>query len=248
MKKINFVSGYEKKKSSGEKKFFYTVLVLCIIAVAVTGYITLSDNDISDTKPINTKEVLKSSEEKTPSNEIIEEVPSYDVIIPDEDKEKDNEIVITPEVEVNRTNETKIEEFDKIDNISMPVDKSDILKAHSNNVPVFSTTMNDWRIHNGIDISCSIGDNVYACASGTIDDVYIDNKLGATIVIKHDGFMTKYSNLSSVEGAAVGGTVKKGDVIGVVGDTAGYEIADEPHLHFEIIKDGESVDPMKYIK
>ena len=42
--------------------------------------------------------------------------------------------------------------------------------------------------------------------------------------------------------------IKQGQTIGTVGNTATFEIADDPHLHFEILKDGEYVDPNLYIK
>ena len=39
-----------------------------------------------------------------------------------------------------------------------------------------------------------------------------------------------------------------GETIGTVGNEASFEILDEPHLHFEILKDGEQVDPNMYLK
>ena len=246
MKKINFVSKYEKKKMPGEKKFFFTVLLICVVAVAVTGFITMQpNNDISEPKSAGTKEVLKNSQEKITPPEYEDASPTYDVIVPESEEETETEK--TPEIEVTKTNETKIAEIAEVDSVIMPTE-GEIIKAHSDDIPVFSKTMNDWRIHQGIDIACNIGDSVYACASGTIKDIYNDDRLGATIVIEHNGFLSKYSNLSSVEGAVPGTQINQGDVVGVVGDTAKYEISDEAHLHFEIIKDDKSVNPLEYLK
>ena len=52
----------------------------------------------------------------------------------------------------------------------------------------------------------------------------------------------------SSEFVSVGEKVSQGQTIGTVGNTAIFEIADETHLHFEITKDGEDVDPNIYIK
>ena len=57
-----------------------------------------------------------------------------------------------------------------------------------------------------------------------------------------------YSNLLTAEFVVEGEKVEQGQTIGTVGNTATFEIADEPHLHFEILKDNESVDPELYLK
>ncbi len=124
-----------------------------------------------------------------------------------------------------------------------------IAKSHSYDTPVFSNTLGDWRIHTGIDISADEGTDVYAAADGTVSKVYNNPFLGKTIEITHSGGVVSiYSNLSS-EGIAVkeGDTVKSGTKIGCVGDTSLSELADEPHLHFEVKLEGASVNPLDYI-
>ena len=70
-----------------------------------------------------------------------------------------------------------------------------------------------------------------------------------TITVDHaSGYQTRYSNLLTTEFVAVGERVSKEQTIGTVGNTAAFEIADETHLHFEILKDGENLDPSLYIK
>ncbi len=51
----------------------------------------------------------------------------------------------------------------------------------------------------------------------------------------------------TAEFVTVGEEISKGQTIGTVGDTGAFEILDEPHLHFEILKDGEYQDPSLYI-
>lgn len=73
--------------------------------------------------------------------------------------------------------------------------------------------------------------------------------IGLTVVIEHNnGYSTVYSNLLTAEFVTVGESVKKGQTIGTVGNTATFEISDEPHLHFEILKDNVQIDPNMYIK
>lgn len=124
-----------------------------------------------------------------------------------------------------------------------------ISKNHSTDTPVFSNTLNEWRIHTGIDISANEGADVYAVADGTVTKVFNDHFHGKTVEITHSGgIVSVYSNLSN-EGVTVkeGDTVSSGAKIGVVGDTSLTELADEPHLHFEVKIDGVSVNPLDYI-
>ena len=67
--------------------------------------------------------------------------------------------------------------------------------------------------------------------------------IGLTVVIEHNnGYSTVYSNLLTAEFVTAGESVKKGQTIGTVGNTATFEISDEPHLHFEILKDNVQID------
>jgi murein DD-endopeptidase MepM/ murein hydrolase activator NlpD len=130
----------------------------------------------------------------------------------------------------------------------MPV-VGEVAKSHSLDVPVFSTTLGDFRIHTGVDISAEEGAAVVSAADGTVTRVYNDHFLGKTVEISHTGgVVTQYSNLDaeSVE-VSVGDTVKCGEKIGTVGDTSLTELADEAHLHFEMKVDGASVDPLEYV-
>ena len=124
-----------------------------------------------------------------------------------------------------------------------------VSKGHSLEVPVFSNTLGDWRIHTGIDISAEEGADVFATADGTVSRVYNDPFFGKTVEITHaGGIVSRYSNLSA-DGIAVkeGDEIKSGAKIGKVGDTSISELADESHLHFELRLDGVSVNPLDYI-
>ena len=133
---------------------------------------------------------------------------------------------------------------------TMPVGGS-VTKAFSNDILVYSTTMNDYRVHNGVDLSAGVGTPVKAFTDGTVEAVYEDPMLGYTVVVDH-GNETKsyYSNLSSAfpEGIEAGKKVKEGEVIGGIGESILVECAEEPHLHFEVKVNGEYVDPMSYFE
>lgn len=123
-----------------------------------------------------------------------------------------------------------------------------VSKNYSVDVLVYSDTMEDYRTHSGIDICAGTGEGVMAAADGVVSEVYAHPMMGYTVVVRHDGSAeTVYQNLAEDIAVSVGDTVKSGEVIGAVGDSALIEIAEEPHLHFELRVDGKTVNPLDYI-
>lgn len=123
------------------------------------------------------------------------------------------------------------------------------LKDYSKDNLVYSATLDEWTTHLGIDYAAQKTDIVKASANGTIKSIKNDPRFGLTVVIEHEnGFESIYSNLLTAEFISVGEQVEQGQTIATVGNTARFEIADNTHIHFEIKKDGENVDPNIYIK
>jgi len=125
-----------------------------------------------------------------------------------------------------------------------------ISKKHNPDVPEYSVAMNDYRTHTGIDIDAEIGAHVKAVAAGVISEIKDDPLMGKTVVISHAGGITSvYMNLQSAvpQNITAGAEINAGDVIGGVGQTSLIEMADVPHLHFEMRLDGVNVDPFDFI-
>ena len=150
----------------------------------------------------------------------------------------------------NKPNDTDKEPEKKPEKLTMvaPV-VGNVTKFHSVDTPVFSNTLNEWRMHTGLDIAADEGDGVYAAADGTVTRVYSDPFYGKTVEITHaDDIVSVYSNLSAADIAvSEGQSVASGAKIGTVGDTSLIELADEPHIHFEVKVNGVSVNPLDYI-
>ncbi len=108
--------------------------------------------------------------------------------------------------------------------------------------------MGDWRTHSGMDISASLGTEVLSVATGTVESVEDDVLMGTTVIISHaDGIKSVYANLAATPTVEAGDAVTTGAVIGAVGNTAVVESAKASHLHFEMLQDGESVDPVSFL-
>lgn len=123
-----------------------------------------------------------------------------------------------------------------------------IIAACSLSDLVYSATMNDWRTHNGIDIAAKVGDPVKAAADGTVSKVYEDELLGIVVEIDHgNGVSSVYANLQSYDFIRTGTKVKAGDIVGGVGKAGALEKDSEAHLHFEVHKNGEFINPAEFI-
>ena len=127
--------------------------------------------------------------------------------------------------------------------------QGDIIREYAMENLVYSETLEEWTIHQGIDIKADRTTVVKAAEEGVVTAIKNDPRYGLTIIIEHqDGFKTIYSNLLTTEFVSEDEHVEKGQTIGTVGNSAVFEIADEPHLHFELIKDGEYENPLNYLK
>jgi len=134
----------------------------------------------------------------------------------------------------------------EITSLRVPVD-GEIIKYFSNDELVFSNTMNDWRVHRGIDIAAPLGTQVRAAADGVVEQVFTDDLLGVVVVIGHvGGFQTLYASLQNEDFISVGTRVSEGDIIGGVGDTAIIKSADGPLLYFEVHRNGQHIDPVRF--
>lgn len=132
--------------------------------------------------------------------------------------------------------------------LALPV-SGKLMKSHSVDVQVFSQTLQEWRVHHGIDIATAEHADVCAIADGTVAQIWEDPMMGICVALTHSGeCVSVYKNLSPELAAniTVGTEVKQGQLLGFVGESALHEIADEPHLHMEITVKGLQVDPLDY--
>ncbi len=125
-----------------------------------------------------------------------------------------------------------------------------IAKNFSTEVPVYSLTMDDYRTHCGIDIAAELGVPVRAAAEGTVTEVWEDPMMGKCLRITHPGgAVSIYKNLAPEVPTEIttGAAVQAGDIIGSVGETALVELAEAPHLHYELLIDGVPANPADFM-
>jgi murein DD-endopeptidase MepM/ murein hydrolase activator NlpD len=99
------------------------------------------------------------------------------------------------------------------------------------------------RMHKGVDWAAPVGTPVLAALSGTVKSLAKSDSYGNLIILDHgSGTETHYAHLDGfAPGLADGQTVQAGQQIGQLGNTG---LSTGPHLHFELYRNGEAVDPL----
>ncbi len=246
----------DKRKS--RSIIYVSILAIILIGISIVSIVLSNDKN----EPIELKQT-----ELADLNEIYEEntteASSQTGKTVNEVKEE-NKVALNTEKEVNKnttssntaksTNksknttktETKKEEKKEV-KFEEPV-KGEIIKEYAKDNLLYSNTLNEWTTHLGIDIKADKTTVVKAAYDGTVESIKNDPRYGLTVILEHDdGFKTVYSNLLTSEFVVEGEKVKTGQTIGTVGNTATFESKDESHLHFEILKDNQQVDPTLYV-
>lgn len=110
---------------------------------------------------------------------------------------------------------------------------------------VYGDTVSRNSRHQGHDWAVETGTEVVASADGYVEMAYYSDSYGYNILVNHgNGMETRYAHLSQLKVSA-GQQVRQNQVIGLSGSTGD---STGPHLHFEVIKDGNKVNPLYYIK
>lgn len=203
------------------------IYIFTFVCLAILFTIVIANNKNYQAQPTqpNTQELDKinheiknenDSELKQANQQIITEIPTIPVEISEQSKELEFIKPVNGEIEMNYSPETLI----------------------------YSKTLGEWKTHNGIDIKAERGTPVKASEEGTISSITETTDKGIEITITHkDGYKTVYSNLSTKSMVAPNQAVKRGEVISGIGNTAAFEYYEPDHLHFEVYKDGNLMDP-----
>lgn len=203
-----------------KEKGYYIVLLLCAVAIGVSGYLLLSGKN-SD------QQVHLSTERATVPPGVRATEHAENVVATD-----------GPEPGTEATEPTL--------RLQPPVAGEQTGGFAADHL-AYNATTRDWRTHEGLDLAAALGDPVCAAADGTVYTIYEDERYGTTVVLRHSGgFTTHYANLSEEPDVAVGDTVRAGQRLGTVGQTALTEAGDAPHVHFALYNGNTPEDPAEY--
>lgn len=223
---------------------FYVTMAVCLLAVGISGYFLLLDKEEATPQQETLGPVSMPEETGTAEPVTEPEVPEEHIVV---------ETILPTPVEAEALPEPLPELDDTPVVAEAPILtvsplEGEVVTVFSVDELVYNATLEDWRIHDGMDIAAREGAAVMAACAGTVASVTDDALMGTTVVIDHDGgYQTTYANLQAAPSVAAGDHVSAGEVIGTVGTTAAAEAASGPHLHFSVSKDGDTVDPSEFL-
>ncbi|MBR2048245.1 MAG: M23 family metallopeptidase [Oscillospiraceae bacterium] len=216
------MSNHKSNRFSGKGR--YIALILCAAALGISGYVYYQNQPVSE--PADTP-VL--STEQIPKNQQTKPQPFTETTAPTGQPD-------TP----TQPTAGKLAVCDPV--------QGEIVACFSVEALSYNQTTRDWRTHNGIDIAAEAGTSVVAAAAGEVYTVYEDERMGMTVVIRHEGgYTTRYSSLGEDVLVSPGDRVALGQAIGTVGATALMETALGDHVHFSVTKDDQPQDPEAFL-
>lgn len=235
-----------RKQNRTVAAILYAVLSVVIVVVLCLSVFQLMQGEKKGTTPKvpSATQKAESTQATVPSNEQTQ-APA-----------QTSETMATPatdattETDPAQTQPPSAPTSSTVQTFVMPITGGTISKAFSDDIAVFSQTMNDYRIHTGVDIYAPVGTPVVCCADGVIENVWLDPFDGMCIMIDHgNDIRSLYCNLSEElpKTISVGAAIMQGETIGGVGETMAIEQSDTSHLHFEISENDVPVDPVTYL-
>lgn len=184
-----------------------------------------------------THEIENVIDEKLDDDDILKNNQKIEVAKNTENTNSESSVKLVEAIAINKNE--KIE-------FSLPI-SGDIVTEFAKDKLVFSETLNEWITHYGIDILGEVASPVKVAADGVVESVKMDPRYGNTIIVKHkDDYKTIYSNLSTLDLVYVGKKLKQGDIISGVGEGFGFENKEGAHMHYEILKGNENINPLEY--
>ncbi len=204
-------------------KGYYIALILCATAIGVMGYVYSRQ---SENTPVDSLDVAVTASQPTAGSETTQ---------PSQSGQEPPQTEQTTEATVGKLA------------VTVPVE-GEMITEYAMEVLSYNETTRDWRTHNGVDFAAEGGTKVVAAAAGEVYTVYEDERLGHTVVIRHDdGYVTKYASLAPEISVAPGDVVALGQTIGAVGSSALMETALGDHLHFSVTQNNEAVNPQDFL-
>ena len=173
-----------KKYGSATGKGYYIALILCAVAIGISGYLYYA-NQTDDTPQLGGQDITVAA-----TVPVQDDVPVA---------------ATTPDSgEQTQATEPKPSVVRKPIQTASPLE-GEVVTVYAMDALCYNPTTRDWRVHNGIDLAAEEGASVHAAAEGTVYTVYEDETMGHTVVIRHeDGYVTCYASLSQDVAVAPG--------------------------------------------
>ena len=236
-----------KQDASKRERTAAVGLVVCFVAmIAIVGMVRFSQyqrrTDLEEQQQLAEAE---KTEEKEGEDSGLSQTTNTDAIqaeINTPIEEEIPEVIITP-----AASQPQELVFSGADVLIWPVD-GNVLLSYSMDKTVYFSTLDQYKYNPALIISGEVGTEVQAAAIGEVTSIETDAQTGTTITMTlGSGYEVVYGQLKEVC-VEEGQRVSQGDVIGYVSEPTKYYSVEGPNLYFQVLKDGEPVNPLEYLE
>ena len=219
-------------------------LVICFVAViAIVGMITFrnyekkSETELAQTEEEKHKEEKEEQTQSANTDQVQAELLTEEEIVLSE-----IEIVETPV-----TPSVPTLTFSESDTLIWPVDGNVILN-YSMDQTVYFATLDQYKYNPALIIAGEVGKEVQAAADGEVTSIKTDAQTGITLTVSlGDGYEAVYGQLDEVC-VTQGERIYQGELIAYLGEPTKYYSVEGCNLYFQLLKDGEPVNPLEYVE
>lgn len=219
-------------------------LVICFVAmIAIVGAITFSNYERN-----SEGELAKTEEENqvTQKEEAEQEsqITQGDNVEAEITEKPEDILKETPIVQAPVTQKTY--SFSESDTLIWPID-GNVLLNYSMDETIYFSTLDQYKYNPALVIAGTVGQEVKSVKEGKVESVETDVQTGVTVTVSlGDGYQAVYGQLGEVL-VTQGENITEGDIIGYLGEPTKYYSVEGCNLYFQLLKDGEPVNPLEYL-
>ena len=232
-------------------------IVICFVAViALVGAYTFSNYK----KDMN-EQMAKAEEQAQQLTEDETEETADDIVLPEADDETDS---TEDEVQSAEQDDGEIDNgasgeqatagtdtsgvwFTEESTLTWPASGA-VIMGYSMDQTVFFQTLEQYKYNPAMIISGEVGESINASAAGIVTDIEETAQTGTTVTLDMgNGYSAVYGQLADV-GLSIGDYINAGETIGTLKEPTKYYSVEGPNLYFQVLKDGEPVDPMNFME
>lgn len=248
------------------KKKQYIAAVACLLAGVIgfgSVYISEKAKEREQSEELSKAESVVTEKQEEPSqsvsgvvkpkmeNEVSDELSiAQEKLLPVEEDTKTEEEIETIDAgipEAENTSAANTLHFDESADMRWPLE-GDVLLDYSMDSTIYFPTLEQYKYNPAIVIGGEVNSKVYLVAAGTITDISTNEETGCTVTQDlGDGYCAVYGQLKELN-FAIGDQVERGQVIGYVSEPTKYYAVEGSNLYFQLLKDGEPVNPVDYFE
>lgn len=234
----------ENKTISKREKSAAVGLVICFVAmIAIVGMVTFGRHE----KRTETELAKAEQEQKTETQQIPEQK--------EEDTQPTNGQQVESQIQSQAEDEIPVEvvdapvleqhTFSAADTLVWPVE-GNVLLSYSMDQTIYFSTLDQYKYNPALVISGELGAPVIAAAAGKVTTIQETAQTGTTVTMElGNGYEAIYGQLKDLK-VQEGVHVMQGESIGVVGEPSRYYSVEGPNVYFQLLKNGEPVNPLEY--